>query len=891
MRRMNGRMLRLIVGLACVLAAVLLVCCAVAESYPYETNTTAKVNLRRSASSSAAVLTRVPKGGEVTVVGKSGNYCQVTYGSRSGYILASYLIPYEEAMAARETVTGYPYDTLVKEKVALYKTNDRKSAQLGTLPKGAAVTVLGETNSYAKVVWGNLTGYAKKVSIYMKKIVKAAPTPTPAPTMAPGADTLSYVILQDGSAGDAVVALQSALAELGYMTALQDGQYGAATAAAVRAFQRANGYPETGIADANLQAFLYSGKPLNTAGVKTKVKTLAPIEGVSITAGSKGTLVGTMQARLKELGYYAGAITQVHDSATVSALKRFQKANGLTADGIAGMGTQDLLFSASAVASGATPAPATPTPTPVPTFQLPTSNVVSGSAGNDARLVQKRLKDLGYYNGTVDGKFGPGSVSALKAFQRNNGLTADGAAGSATYAILFSIGARPANATPNPVIIATPVPAAAVTPAPAPLTRETTVVIKEGVSGSAVTRLQERLTALGYYSATVDGVCKADDVAAIRAFQQLNGLKVDGTAGYDTQVKLYSESAVLYTGGVAAGTVSNVQVLRLGVTGSEVLQLQERLIALGYLTGKADGIYGTTTANAVIAFQRANGLTRDGVAGTKTLQLIYAAGAKAAPTPTPVPRATATPAPAKSTPASASVLRRGDSSDAVKAMQQRLIALGYLSGRADGIFGVKTFEALKAFQRANRLSPDGIAGSLTLSALDSAAAVGTGKTPAATPAPTAAPAPAASVSSTPRASLVQYEYWYTTVKAKVRKYQYATVYDFSSGLSWQVHMFSFGAHADAEPLTAADTARMVKAFGGNTWNPKAVWVILGDGTVYMASTHSMPHEVQHITNNDFPGHLCIHFPRTQDQVTAIGPYATNHQTVIDAGWKVTQSMK
>ena len=84
---------------------------------------------------------------------------------------------------------------------------------------------------------------------------------------------------------------------------------------------------------------------------------------------------------------------------------------------------------------------------------------------------------------------------------------------------------------------------------------------------------------------------------------------------------------------------------------------------------------------------------------------------------------------------------------------------------------------------------------------------------------------------------------------------------------------------------------MVQAFGGNTWNPKAVWIILGDGTVYMASTHSMPHEVQHITNNDFPGHLCIHFPRTQDQVTAIGPYATSHQTTIDAGWKVTQSMR
>ena len=138
--------------------------------------------------------------------------------------------------------------------------------------------------------------------------------------------------------------------------------------------------------------------------------------------------------------------------------------------------------------------------------------------------------------------------------------------------------------------------------------------------------------------------------------------------------------------------------------------------------------------------------------------------------------------------------------------------------------------------------------------------------------------------------MVQYANWYTTVKALARKYPYATVYDFSTGLSWQVHMFSLGAHADAEPLTAQDTANLEKAFGGNTWNPKAVWVIFADGSVYMASTHSMPHSPQHRTDNNFDGHLCIHFPRTMAQVTAIGPYATSHQKCIDQGWQTTQSM-
>ena len=103
-------------------------------------------------------------------------------------------------------------------------------------------------------------------------------------------------------------------------------------------------------------------------------------------------------------------------------------------------------------------------------------------------------------------------------------------------------------------------------------------------------------------------------------------------------------------------------------------------------------------------------------------------------------------------------------------------------------------------------------------------------------------------------------------------------------------MFSLGAHADSEPLTAVDTAKMEQAFGGNTWNPKAVWVIFGNGEIFLASTHSYPHEVQHIKDNNFAGHLCIHFPRTQAQVTAIGPYATSHQKEIDDGWARTRDM-
>ena len=65
---------------------------------------------------------------------------------------------------------------------------------------------------------------------------------------------------------------------------------------------------------------------------------------------------------------------------------------------------------------------------------------------------------------------------------------------------------------------------------------------------------------------------------------------------------------------------------KYGSTGSEVTQIQQRLQELGYDPGTADGIYGTRTKNAVIAFQRDYGLSDDGIAGPKTLEALGLTG-------------------------------------------------------------------------------------------------------------------------------------------------------------------------------------------------------------------------------------------------------------------------
>lgn len=92
-----------------------------------------------------------------------------------------------------------------------------------------------------------------------------------------------------------------------------------------------------------------------------------------------------------------------------------------------------------------------------------------------------------------------------------------------------------------------------------------------------------------------------------------------------------------------------VPVLRSGAQGEAVWQLQERLQALGYLTGSVDGQFGPATKEAVQLFQRQHGLTADGIVGEDTRELLYSDSAQpyATPTPAPTQAAQVTEAPAE----------------------------------------------------------------------------------------------------------------------------------------------------------------------------------------------------------------------------------------------------
>ena len=398
--------------------------------------------------------------------------------------------------------------------------------------------------------------------------------------------------------------------------------------------------------------------------------------------GSTGSDVSDLQARLLELGYYNGSIDGRYASATVSAVAEFQTRHGLTADGIAGRQTQDMLYSGAALPKYVT----------VESAQQQEEYLLlkSGAFGLEVRKLQGRLAELGYYAGGMDGIYGETTVEAVKAFQRNNGLSGDGQAGAQTQSKLYSSSARYAN---HPVATANP---------------EASRTLSLGMSGNDVYALQMRLIELRYLSGVADGIFGEETKNALIAFQKNNNLTEDGNAGSATIKKLNGSCKA--AGGTTPTPAAVGATLREGDQGEAVYILQARLFELGYYTGRIDGRFSEETTMAVTQFQMANGLTADGIAGKGTQSKLESGTAIPAGGVAPEQNM-------PQQPGTLSTLRRGDENAEVMVLQQYLLSLGYLSTQPDGQFGSGTERAVKLFQEANGLTADGVAGKGTLSIL------------------------------------------------------------------------------------------------------------------------------------------------------------------------------
>ena len=515
--------------------------------------------------------------------------------------------------------------------------------------------------------------------------------------------------LKVGSTGAEVRKMQNRLKELGYLKGSADGDFGAATEAAVKSFQAQNGLAVDGKAGTATLNKLYSANAKKAPANVTNTSKPTATPFTSFKHGDTGAEIKRMQTRLKELGYLNGKADGDFGDATEAAVRYFQQRNNLTVDGKAGQKTLDKLYSSSAKAAKATPTPtAKPTKTPkvtaTPKAESLDYYLENGASGTKVRTLQNRLIELGWLSGQADGKYGNATEYAVKAFQkRYSSLWDDGVAGPDTLKQLYGAGAATAKT-------------------PAASLGQT---LSSGDEGAAVKALQNRLKELGFYKKTIDGEYGSTTKAAVTAFQAANGLSETGKANETTLNKLYSASAKdadyltdeenakneedeEETGNQTDSDkveVNGYTTLQWGDTGTAVKKLQEALKNRGYYSGKIDSTFGSGVYAAVKAFQKQYGLKADGIAGPATQNLLFNTSASSSDTSTS--------------------LQKGSSGTEVRNLQYVLAELGYYDGSINGEYGNTTADAVRAFQINNDISPvDGVAGPKTLKVIYSSKAVG-----------------------------------------------------------------------------------------------------------------------------------------------------------------------
>ena len=633
---MNSGLRRLLSG---AVALMLLGCSsALADT---ATVTARKLILREKASSTSDALQTLPKGTKLEVLGKSGSWYKVTYGKYTGYVYKTYVSVTKTASSSSSSSSatrlekgstgsdvkdlqtklkklGY-YDAYVDgdygdTTVAAVKAFQKKYnltadgiAGKETLKKLDSVYEnansakedgslrMGDSGSAVK----DLQTKLKKLGYYDGTVDSTFGSGTYAAVRAfqkkynltadgvAGSETLKKLdsayknadsdkdddSLRMGDSGSAVKDLQTKLKKLGYYDGTVDSTFGSGTYAAVRAFQKKYNLTADGVAGSETL------KKLDSAYKNAD----SDKDDDSLRKGATGSAVKDLQTKLKKLGFYNAYVDGSYGDTTVAAVKAFQKKYNLTADGVAGSETLKKLDSAYKNADS----------------DKDDDSLRKGATGSAVKDLQTKLKKLGFYNAYVDGSYGDTTVAAVKAFQKEYNLTADGVAGSET---LKKLDSAYKNADSD----------------------KDDGSLRKGATGSAVKNLQTKLKKLGFYNASIDGDYGDTTVAAVKAFQKKYNLTADGVAGSETLKKLDSAYK-----NADSNTSTDDDSLRKGATGTAVKTLQTNLKKLGFYTAYVDGSFGATTESAVKAFQRKYGLTADGVAGSATLKKIESAVASA----------------------------------------------------------------------------------------------------------------------------------------------------------------------------------------------------------------------------------------------------------------------
>ena len=297
--------------------------------------------------------------------------------------------------------------------------------------------------------------------------------------------------------------------------------------------------------------------------------------------------------------------------------------------------------------------------------------VYKGKTGETVKYIQNKLINKGYFLGRTgaDGIFGFQTEKAVRQFQIDSNLSADGIIGPLTWEKLED----------PTIVISSSYPGN---------------IIGMGARGDNVLKIQRELIRRGYnVPGGADGQYGSGCRETVKKFQGDNGLEIDGVVGKRTWDTLFPTLGIElpYPG----------KIITMGSRGENVIRIQKRLIRLGYnVPGGADGQYGSGCREMIKKFQGDNGLEIDGDVGENTWNTLFPLQNQKENSEWP-----------------RYYIAKGMSDGNVSIIQTRLSNLGYSIGPIDGIFGENTEEAIKNFQETNHLDVDGIVGRDTWNAL------------------------------------------------------------------------------------------------------------------------------------------------------------------------------
>ena len=409
------------------------------------------LNLRQRPASGNNVIAQIPYGTVLSVTRIDATWCLTTYNGQTGYVMSKFLTfnggavtptptPTATVNPGTELLPGYVYCANGK-KLNLRSGPGLTYDVLFQIPNGAAVTVTQRLTGWYCVSYESYTGFVNSDYIVLSggaPTVPSVATPTPVPS---SDSTIHYGELRYAT----VNTVNNSLNVRKVPGGRQIGSFQKGSRVVVSQILTVDGVEWCAAYQGGLSGYVQRQYLVLDARVTPAPTTPDTAYDTSILVrnlklNSTGADVRLVQTRLVELNYLSSA-NGTYDSATQTAVKRFQQLHGLSQDGVAGPNTFKLLFSSTALP-----------------YSTEASNYTSylidyNESANEVRTkaiqrAQLALSNLNY-NVATDGKFNEAMHDALVAFQLRNGITATGVLDAATQARLYSGKANDAATAPR----------------------------------------------------------------------------------------------------------------------------------------------------------------------------------------------------------------------------------------------------------------------------------------------------------------------------------------------------------------------------------------------------------------------------------------------------------